>query len=189
MRVELVPGMANVVRFPVERRARPTLALMREIAPDVREVLNVAEAFGLDMPAHDLRDRVDAETARYIVEQFGGVGALPHAVLDELLRPVLARAVAASRTAHDLSADAAEARQRLSRARTAGHFWIEPLRERVETAMLRTAEALIEAHARVEEAEGVARAVDLARRGEIWAARDHDAEDAALIKLAPRRAG
>ena len=29
MRVELLPGMTNVVRFPLERRARPTLELLR----------------------------------------------------------------------------------------------------------------------------------------------------------------
>ena len=55
MRVELLPGMTNVVRFPVERRARPTLELLRGIAPDVREVLNLAEAFGMEMPLPDLR--------------------------------------------------------------------------------------------------------------------------------------
>jgi hypothetical protein len=60
MRVELLPGMTNVVRFPVERRARPTLELLRGIAPDVREVLNLAEAFGMEMPVPDLRERVDA---------------------------------------------------------------------------------------------------------------------------------
>ncbi len=41
MRVEVLPGMTNVVRFPVERRARPTLELLREIAPDVRVVPHI----------------------------------------------------------------------------------------------------------------------------------------------------
>jgi len=40
MRIELLPGMTNVVRFPVERRARATLELLRGVAPDVREVVN-----------------------------------------------------------------------------------------------------------------------------------------------------
>lgn len=34
MRVELLPGMTNVVRFPVERRAQPRLELLRGIAPE-----------------------------------------------------------------------------------------------------------------------------------------------------------
>ena len=60
MRIELLPGMTNVVRFPVERRARATLELLRGIAPDVREVLSLAEAFGIEPPVHDLRERADA---------------------------------------------------------------------------------------------------------------------------------
>jgi len=186
MRIELLPGMSNVVRFPVERRARPTLDLLREIAPDVREVLSIAEAFDLDVAVPDLRARVDVETAEYILNHFSGRGAMLHRALDELLDPIVAKAVVACRAAHDLSVAAAEAQQVLLRAQTAGHFWIDPLRERAEALTLRTAGLLIEAHARVEEAEGVARAVDLARRGEPWRPRDHGAEDDAL--LAMRRA-
>jgi hypothetical protein len=57
---------------------------------------------------------------------------------------------------------AAEAQQVLLSAQIAGHFWLEPLRERAEVLTLRTAELLIDAHTRVEEAEGVARAVGIA---------------------------
>jgi hypothetical protein len=57
--------MANVVRFPVQRRARPIMDLLREIAPDVREVLNLAEAFGMEPPAFDLSDRMDGATAEH----------------------------------------------------------------------------------------------------------------------------
>ena len=57
--------MTNVVRFPVERRARPMLELLRGIAPDVREVLNVAEAFGMERPVPDLRERADVATAEH----------------------------------------------------------------------------------------------------------------------------
>ena len=64
----LLPGQDNVVRFPVERRVRPTLELMREIAPDVREVSLVAETFGLE-PSYGLRREVDARTAEYIADQ------------------------------------------------------------------------------------------------------------------------
>ena len=46
MRVELVPGMTNVVRFPVEFRVKPSLDLLREIAPDSREVDQVVDAWG-----------------------------------------------------------------------------------------------------------------------------------------------
>ncbi|MBO0766796.1 MAG: hypothetical protein J2P50_19695 [Hyphomicrobiaceae bacterium] len=175
MRVETLPGLANVVRFPVERRVRPTMELLRELAPDVREVLLAVETFGLDVPPHDLRARVDAEAARYIVDQFGGSGGMPLGMLDEMLRPVLARAVAACHAADDLLADAHRARQKLLLAETAGGHWLDPLRERAEALTFRAAKLMLDAHVAVEEAEGVARAVDMARRGQPWAPRNiHD---------------
>ncbi len=67
MHIELLPGVANVIRFPVELRTRPTLGLMREIAPDCRERSLVTEAFGLEEPAHDLRHQVDRDTAEHIL--------------------------------------------------------------------------------------------------------------------------
>ena len=69
MHIEPLPGQDNVVRFPVERRARPTLELLREIAPDVREVSLVADTFGLEEPPHGLRHEVDARTAEYVAGQ------------------------------------------------------------------------------------------------------------------------
>ena len=188
MQVELLPGMTNVVRFPVERRARASLGLLREIAPDVREVLSLAEAFDLDMPVPDLRARVDRETAEHIVNTIVA-GAGLSAALDELLDPTVTRAVEACQAAHDASVSAAEAQQVLLAGRTAGHFWLDPLRERAEALTLRTAELLIEAHARVEEAEGVARAVGLARRGEVWTPRDVRAEADMLLAAGARRIG
>lgn len=47
MRLELMPIHPNVVRFPLERRVAPSLSLVRQIAPDPREVAVVAEVFGL----------------------------------------------------------------------------------------------------------------------------------------------
>ena len=177
------PGLTNVLRFPVELRARPTLALLREMAPDVREVLAIAEAFGLDVPVPDLRARVDVATAEHIVDHFPGSDAMRPGALNGLLDPVLQMAVAACRAAHDAFVEAARAQENLLGARTAGHVWLELLRERTESLTLRAAGLLIEAHARVEAAEGVARAVDLARRGEPWVQRDHAAEDDALVEI------
>jgi len=189
MRIEKLPGLETVVRFPVERRARSTLALLRDIAPDVREVLAIAAAFGLAAPEPGLRDRVDAEMAEYILEQFGGNAAKLPQMLDELLNPVVTKAVAACRAAHDLSIDAVAAQQALLQARTEGHIGFAPLRERADALTQRTAELLIEAHIRVEKAEGAGRPVGLARRGEPWAPRDHRAEEEALFGPVARRAG
>jgi hypothetical protein len=117
MRVELMPGMTNVVRFPVERRTRPMLELLRGVAPDVREVLNVAEAFGMAMPVPDLRERVDAATAEHIANQVPAGGAAREAMLCELFEPVVAGAIASCREAHDAWAGAAAAEETLRRAR------------------------------------------------------------------------
>jgi hypothetical protein len=189
MRVEPLPGMTNVVRFPVERRARPTLALLRDIAPDVREVMNLAEVFGMEAPVPDLRERTDAATAEYILNQVPTSGPRRGAALNDLEVPVIERAVAACRAAHDASVEAAEAEQVLLRAQTAGRFWVEALRERAERLTERGARLLLEAHAWAEEAEGVARAVGLARRGEVWTSRDGAAEMDALIAAHRAAAG
>ena len=188
MRIEPLPGMTNVVRFPVERRARPTLDLLRDIAPDVREVLSIADAFGMEAPVHDLRERVDAATAEHIADQAPRSEPAPAAMLAGMLDPVIAAAVAACRAAHDASLEAAEAQEALLRAQTAGYFWLDPLRERAEALTQRAAEHLLIAHARAEEAEGVARAVRIAREGAVWSPRDVWAEMEELIEMA-RSAG
>ena len=48
MRYETMSLGGNVIRFPVELRAKPSIEVLMEIQPDVREVMLVAEAFGLD---------------------------------------------------------------------------------------------------------------------------------------------
>lgn len=169
MNIELLPGLTNVVRFPVELRVAPSMDVIYAIEPDVREVLRTGESFFLELPEQDLRERVDAETARYIAEHI-----LPLApderspALEELLRPVVAWAVAACRQADEVSKRAVEAQQRLHRARTQGGGWMDALEERANGLVQDTAELLILAHRRCEEAHGVNRAVGLARRDEAW---------------------
>ena len=166
----LSPGQDNVVRFPMERRVRPTLELMREIAPDVREVSLVAETFGLE-PSYGLRHEVDARTAEYIADQVPDEpGEARGAMLADLLAPLVAAAVEACRTSHDASRLAEEMRRKAEAA--ARGPWAEPLRARADAATLRAAELLLEAHARCEEAEGAQRAIGFARRREAW--RPHD---------------
>ncbi len=181
MRVEVLPGMTNVVRFPVERRARPTLELLREIAPDVRVVPHIADVFGLEMPVPDLRERVDAATAEHIANQLPARGSEREAMLDELLES----AVAACRAAHDARGEAAAAEQRLRHAQRTGHFWVEPLQERAEARAPRAAELLLVAHVPAEQAEGVARAVGLARSGEAWVPRNVNVEAEELFVFVP----
>ena len=188
MRIELLPGMTNVVRFPVERRARPTLGLLREIAPDVREVLNLSDAFAMETPAPDLRARTDAATAEHIAANAPAAPSKLVAFLNDLEAIAVNRAIRACREAHDAALEAVDAQQLLLAAQTGGTSWIEPLQEKAEARTERAAVLLLAAHAHAEQAEGVARAVALARRREPWAPRDIAAEMDFLL-AAHRAAG
>jgi hypothetical protein len=98
---------------------------------------------------------------------------------------VVAGAIASCREAHDAWAAAAAAEQTLRSARRAGYFRIEPLQERAAALAQRAAERLVIAHMGAEKAEGVARAVGLARSGEAWRPRDVSREAEELFRFAP----
>ena len=159
----------NVVRFPSERAARPLMERVCAAEPAVREVVFAAESLGLAMPAADLRDRADEETARHIAEQ-----VLPLApserrlALDVLLAPVAMTALRACADAAWASGRFAAALRDVEQARQEGGHWMEPLEERAEALAREAGRLLVSAHGRCQEAHGVARAVGLARRGEAW---------------------
>ena len=180
MNIEMLPGLTNVIRFPVEQRARPSYGLMTEIEPDIREVMNVAEAFGLEGVDPALKDATDQETARYLAEQVLPIaGPDLGAVLDGLLAPAVERAIEACRSAHASSVRTVAAQQRLHGAKLAGPSWLEPLEERADTSTRETAELLVVASARCQEVRGMKRAIDMARNGEPWTPYDpqSDAQD------------
>lgn len=183
MSVDFLRNQSNMIRVPVERRARPSLEVMRELAPDVREVLAIAEAFGMDTPAHDLRARVDEETAEHIAVHLASNDPpyVRTAFLDKLLDPLVAGTIEACREVRASWIEATRARDALHEAPSAGENWSGIAGQRADTLVGRAAAFLIIAHARVEETEGVVRAVGFARRGEPWVTRDHDAETDALL--------
>lgn len=188
MRIELVSGTSNVLRFPVERRARPTLELLRDIAPDVRQVWLLAESFGLPLPEPGWRDAMDAHVAEHILNHVRPEpGPARRIELEAVLAPVLARAVAACRAAHEAALAATVAQDRVVQARSEGGHWLEPLVGRAEALTTAAAHLLIEAHLRAEEAEGAARAVGMALRGENWEPRSVEQETEWLCE-AQRRA-
>jgi len=137
----------------------------------------------LELPSAALRDRVDEETARYIAEQI-----LPltpperQRALDGLLRPVMAAAVEACRSATLATERSGEAARDVEQAQAEGGHWMEPL-EGVAYDLLREAtELVIEAHGRCQEAHGVTRAVGMARWGEAWSPYDLAATSAWLAE-------
>jgi len=182
-RFTLLPGTTNAVRFPVERSVKPTLDLLRQIAPDVRKVLCLADALGFEAPARDLRGQTDAATAEHILNQAPAHGPAREAMLSRLEATAVAAAIAACHAASDAAIAASEARQVLAEAERVGGYWLDPLRERAACLTEQAASLLLTAHLRAEEAEGVARAISLARSGESWAPRDLESEWEELLAL------
>jgi len=173
MHIELLPGQDNVVRFPVELRARPSMGLIREIAPDSREVGLAALSFGVEEPAHDLRHRVDRDTAEHILNAVAPEpGEVRRLALEGLLTPLVKAAVEACRASSEASHQLAVAQQRALNAQTVGSLWAEQLGGQADEQSRRAVELLLEAHARCEEAEGAGRAVGMALRGETWVPHD-----------------
>lgn len=178
------PNTTNVLRFPIERRLRPTLDLLRDIAPDARQVLNLADSFGFEPPAHDLRDGADAETAAFIALQVPSGGPARMTALQELEKPVLRRAIDACREAQDAIFRARIAADAVAAAKNGGdQLWRDNPRQIADVAAEQMAVFVLQAHARAEEAEGVARAVAFARRGDPWLPRDQAAETDELIDM------
>jgi len=167
--IELMPGLTNVLRFPVEERVAPSMDVVHGIQPDVREVLQVCEGFFLELPDPEHANQVDAETADYIAEQ-----VLPLAppergpALDDLLRPMVATAVEACRRANQVGKRAVAAGERLAMAQASGGQWLGLLERDADGLLSQSAELLVLAHRRCQEAHGVSRAVGMARRGETW---------------------
>ena len=177
MNIEMLPGLTNVVRFPVEERARPSYELLLEIEPDLREVLNIVDAFGIEGVGAGLMEATDRETARHLAEQVLPVaGRELNRVLDELMAPAVERAVAACRAAHMSSLRTVAAQQKLHAAKVGGSAWLGPLEERAEASTQETARLLVAASARCQEVRGMRRAVGFARKGEPWVAYDAHAD-------------
>ena len=91
--------------------------------------------------------------------------------------------------ARDAAASAQAAREFLERATREGGYMLDPLRDLSERRNGEWATLTLKAYARFQEAEGVGRAVQLARRDERWKPRDVHAEmDELLAFEAARRA-
>ena len=180
-------GTSNVVRFPVERRS--TLDLLRNMAPDVREVSLLAETYDIALPA-DLRERADHAAAEHILNHMPASARERADMLRGMLDHAVTAAVAAVGAAPRQAPAAAAARRHLAEADAGAGYWVLNLEHDAADLSFGAAAALVAAHGRVQEAFGVARAVDLAIRGEAWAPRDIGAEMDWLLGVeAKRQAG
>jgi hypothetical protein len=181
MRIELTPGMTNVVRFPMERRAKPSMDLVRDIAPDSREVSLVIESFRFDDDIDGVRDAADQDMADYIAQKGAHLSSSQRqAELDRLLQPIVERAVSLCGEAHDASLAAVKAQPQAVEAETEGGYWLTPLNERASARTYYAARLLVDAHVACQRAEGASRAIEIAKRGETWAPFDLHAETLAM---------
>jgi hypothetical protein len=166
MTIEPWAPATNVVLFPVERMRAPSFDEMRDLAPDIWIVLDLAETFRLPSPARDLRDRSDAAMAHFIREY----GPFSPAMLNGMQANCVRGAIATARQAH--------AADRLARAALAAidddhidHVQRRQFEDHADDLLRQAAVLTLRAHERAEEAEGVTRAVAIARRGETWTPR------------------
>jgi len=183
MRIEfLMPGMPNVVRFPIERRCEPSIDLLREIAPDMREADLVADAFGIERDLSQVRHQADRAMAEHILNHVDPVpGPRRRLELNKLLRPLVVRAVDACRQAHRASEISLKANEVLARAEVEGGYWLAPLKDRAEATSNRAAHLLVKAYLASQEAEGACRAIGMAMRGEPWEPFDIKKEEQLLF--------
>jgi hypothetical protein len=188
MRWELLPGTGNVYRFPVELAAKPTTDLLRSVAPDVREVSLVAEAFGLEEPPIGIRDGAD----RAMAERIAATTCWPEdarakrAALDSMLNPLLERALRMCREAREAGSRSDDSAEKFVSAELEGGYRLKPLKDASDYWAMESARRLIEAYAAAEEALGAERAVGFAIRKEAWRPFDLQDEAEALFFGAAR---
>jgi hypothetical protein len=189
MRWELLPGTGNVYRFPVELAAKPTADLLRSVAPDVREVSSVAEAFGLEEPPMEVRNASD----RAMAERIAATTCWPEdaratiAALEAMLKPLVERALRMCREAREAGSRSDDAAEKFVSAELEGGYWLKPLKDTSDYWAMESARRLIEAYSAAEVALGAERAVGFAIRGEAWSPFDLQEEAEALFFGAARR--
>jgi hypothetical protein len=179
---------SSVIRFPVELVAAPSTQVLRALAPDAREVSLVAEAFALDEPDWNIRDRADAEMAAIVARRtdWPADPAEKRAALEGLLQQFVDQAVRLCRTSREAGRRSDEAAGKVVTAQTQGGYWMDALEEAMEACSYAWANSLIDAYEATQEAFGVERAIGMAIRGENWTPVDHD-NDVEILLLAAAR--
>jgi hypothetical protein len=168
MRYETMILGSNVIRFPVELRAKPSIDLLIEVAPDAREVELIAESFGLDADP-DGRSKADRAMAERIAKT--DLPADPkerRAALNAMLKPLVARAVAVCAAARQAALRSDEAAAKLANAQIEGGYWLAPLEDAANHWAVESAWLQLTAHEAGEAAHGAGRSIEFAKRGEPW---------------------
>jgi hypothetical protein len=189
MRYETLTLGGNVIRFPVELRAKPSIELLVDVAPDSREVELIAEAFGFDAPDLEGRAKADRAMAERVAEM---AIDLPvdreerRAALNAILKPIVDRAVAACAEARQASLRSDADNEKFAKAQMEGGCWLAPLKEAADYWAIEAARLKIVAHEAAQMAHGAGRAIDFAKRAEAW--RPSNAEDDMNALIAAQKA-
>src|SRR5271168_5103271 len=182
MRYETMSLGSNVIRFPVELRAKPSIDLLIEVARDSREVELIAEAFGFHAPDPDGRSKADRAMAETIAKT--DLPADPkqrRAALSAMLKPLVDRAVAACGEARQTALRSDEAGAKLANAQIEGGYWLAPLEDAANHWALESARLQLTAYEAAEAAHGAGRAIEFAKRGEPWRPSNVEEDVDALI--------
>jgi hypothetical protein len=189
MRYETLTLGGNVIRFPVELRAKPSIDLLIDVAPDSREVELIAEAFGFDAPDPEGRAKADREMAERIAEMAMDL-PVDHgerrAALNAILSPFVDRAVAACAEERQASLQSDADNEKFAQAQIDGGYWLAPLKEAADYWAVEAARLKIVAHEAAQAAHGAGRAIEFAKRGEAW--RPSNAEDDMNALIAAQKA-
>jgi hypothetical protein len=169
MRYETIGLGSNVIRFPIEARAKPSLDLLSDVAPDMREVELIAEAFGFDAPDPEGRDKADRAMAETLAKTALSADQKDRrAALDAMLKPYVDHAVATCGEARQAALHSDEAGEKLASAQIEGGYWLQPLETAANGWAVAAARLQIDAHEAAQAAHGAARAIAFAGRGEAW---------------------
>lgn len=170
MDIDHLPGTGGVVRFPVERRARPTLALAEELAPrlDLADAMADERANGEGRP-DILAQAVEAFTTLATALEFSmGVDpALAH--LRAMNEVQVQRACTLGWAYRDAEAAAGKAELQLRNARAAGFAGLlDGLHEQVRRSRAIWTACALAARAATDAARGAKEALDCHESGEVW---------------------
>ncbi len=171
MRLDLLPGTDDVVRFPVERRAKPTLALAGELAPrsDLADAM-ADERAGDEGRPDTMLQAVEAFTALAKALKFGmGTdAALAHLRLMNEVQVQQACALGWQYYDAEVAAEDASARLKAAKASGVAGSALDSLHEQVRRSRaIRTACALA-ARAMTDAAQGASEALGCHESGEPW---------------------
>jgi hypothetical protein len=165
MRLELTVGDCHLVRFPVERRQKPSLQLLHDIAPREDHVTYVIESFCLKVSIANIRNEaMQGMTSHIATHNWPDAREEMDAELADILEGFVTRAIEACIEADKANHIATTALTFSIDADAKGDIMASVLRAQADTLTTKAARRLVKAHMRIEEANGIADAIDYEKR-------------------------